>query len=128
MNNRTLVDRLRDHQEVLGYDEPLLVEAAEVVERLTAQVNERDRAVAHLEHTLTEAKAEVKRLTRELDEMRAMWDQDSAARHRLTADLAAARKKLDEAIQVADHHAAWRNVAERQRDGLAKAAQDLAAS
>ena len=43
---RNLVDRLRDHRELLGYDEPLLMEAAAEVERLTKrdEVNAKLRA------------------------------------------------------------------------------------
>jgi uncharacterized protein YukE len=38
--------------------------------------------------------AEVERLNRELDNMRAMWDKDSAARHRHAAEVERLRKAL----------------------------------
>ena len=90
---RTLVERLRDHREVLGYDEPLLMEAAAEVERLTAELDvwavaagraraerdEAERTLATLKDELPRLRSKVFRLERDLAEARAKYDELATA-------------------------------------------------
>lgn len=106
---RNLVDRLRDHRELLGYGEPLLVEAAAEVERLTALLKEADdERVALKEH--------YPRLRADLAAARGKRDEgfrELARQHaKMTRELAAARahlRTLQGALNTLDVHATARH-------------------